>query len=51
MKGLFTLYRNFDYSDDDCKLTVLMSNEYVKFTAKFIWECFNMRHRNMYITV
>ncbi len=31
--GLFTLYPNFDYSDDEFKLTVLMSNEYVKSTA------------------
>ncbi len=48
---LFTLYPSFDYSDDDFKLTVLMSNEYVKSTAKFIWECFNIRHRNMYFMV
>ncbi len=36
LNGLFTLYPNFDYSDEECKLTVLMSNEFVKFTAKFI---------------
>ncbi len=48
LNGLFTLlYPNFDYSDDDFKLTVLISNEYVKSTAKFIWECFNVRYRNM----
>ncbi len=41
LNGLFTLYRTFDYSDE-FKLTVLMSNEYVKSTAKFIWECFNI---------
>ncbi len=51
LNGLFTLYPNFDYSDDDFKLTVLMSNEYVKSTTKFIWECFNIRRRNMYIMV
>ncbi len=51
LNGLFTIYPNFDYIDDDFKLTVLMSNEYVKFTFKFIWECFNIRHRNMYFTV
>ncbi len=51
LNGLFTLYPNFDYSDDDFKLTVLMSNEYVKSTAKLIWECFNIRRRNMYFTV
>ncbi len=51
LNGLFTLYPHFDYSDDDFKLTVLMSNEYVKSTAEFIWECFNIRHRNMYFTV
>ncbi len=45
------LYPNFDYSDDDFKLIVLMSNEYIKSTAKFIWECFNIRRRNMYIMV
>ncbi len=28
LNGLFTLYPNFDYNDDDFKLTVLMSNEY-----------------------
>ncbi len=48
---LLTLYPNFAYSDDDFKLTVLMTNEYVKSIAKFIWECFNIRCRNMYITV
>ncbi len=42
---------NFDYSDSDFQLTVLMSNDYVKSTAKFIWECFNIRHRHMYIMV
>ncbi len=36
LNGLFTLYHNFDYSDDDFKLTVLISNDYVKSTAKFI---------------
>ncbi len=51
LKWLFTLYPNFDYSDDNFKLTVLMSNKYVKSTAKFIWECFNIRLRNMYIMV
>ncbi len=49
--GLFTLYPNFDYSNGEFKLTVLMSNEYVKSIAKFIWECFNIRCRHMYITV
>ncbi len=48
---MFTLYPNFDYSADDFKLTVLMSNEYVISTNKFIWECFNIRCRNMYIMV
>ncbi len=33
--GLFTLYTNFDYNDDEFKLTVLTSNEYFKSTAKF----------------
>ncbi len=51
LNGLFTLYPNFDYSDDKFKLTVLMSNEYVKSNAKFIWGCFNIRHRNMYTMV
>ncbi len=50
LNGLFTLYPNFDYNDDDFKLIVLMSNEYVKSTATFIWECFNIGHRYMYIT-
>ncbi len=35
LNGLFTLYPDFDYSDDDFKLTVLISNEYVKSTAKY----------------
>ncbi len=43
LNGLFILYPNFDYSDDEFKLTVLMSNEYVKSTAKFIWECYKMQ--------
>ncbi len=51
LNGLFTLYPNFNYSDDEFKLTVLMSNEYVKSTAKFIWEGFNIRCRHMYIMV
>ncbi len=51
LNSLFTLYPKFDYSDDDFKLTVLMSNDYVKSTAKFIWECFNIRCRNMYFMV
>ncbi len=51
LNGLFTLYPNLYYSDDEFKLIVLMSNEYVKSTAKFIWECFNIRRSNMYITV
>ncbi len=37
--------------DDDFKLIVLMSNVYIKSTAKFIRECFNIRCRNMYIMV
>ncbi len=36
LNGMFTLYPNFDYSDDGFKLTVLISNEYVKSIAKFI---------------
>ncbi len=51
LNGLFRLYPNFDYGDDDFKLTVLLSNEYVKSTAKFNWECFNIRCRNMYFTL
>ncbi len=51
LNGLFTLDSNFDYSDDDFKLTVLMSNEYIKSIAKLIWECFNIRRRNMYFMV
>ncbi len=51
LNNLFTLYPNFDYSDDGFKLTVLISNEYVKSTAKFIWGYFNIRRRNMYIMV
>ncbi len=30
LNGFLTWIPNFDYSDDDFKLTVLMSNEYVK---------------------
>ncbi len=51
LNGVFTLYPNFDYIDDDFKLTILVSNEYVKSTAKFIWEYFNIRCRNMYVTL
>ncbi len=51
LNALFTLYTNFDSSDDEFKLTLLMSNEYGKSTAKFIWECFIMKHRHMYIMV
>ncbi len=51
LNGLFTLYPYFDYSDDDFMLTVLMSNKYVKSTAKFIWECFNISRRNTYFKV
>ncbi len=36
LNGLFTLYPNFDYSDDEFNHTVLMSNKYVKSTVKFI---------------
>ncbi len=51
LNGLFTLYPKFDYSDHDFKLIVLMLNDYVKSTAKLIWECFNIRRRNMYFMV
>ncbi len=34
---------NNDFNDDDIKLTVLMSNDYVKSITKFIRECFNIR--------
>ncbi len=51
LNGLFTLYANFDYSEDYFKLTLLMSNEYFRSTAKFIWEYLNIRCRNMYFKV
>ncbi len=35
MACLHYIYLNFDYSYDEFKLTVLMSNEYVKSTMQF----------------
>ncbi len=51
LNSLLTLYHNFYYSDDDFKFIVLMSNECVKSTAKFILGIFNIKHRKMYIMV
>ena len=49
LTGLFDRYPNFDYSNEGTKLTILMSSEYVKSTAKFIFECFDLRRKTMYI--
>ncbi len=34
--SMVIIYPNFDYSDDEFNLTVLMSNEYVKFTGNVL---------------
>ena len=33
----------FDYKTDGDKITVLMTREFVKYTAAFIWRCFDIR--------
>ncbi len=50
LNGLFTLYPNFDYSYDDFKLTVLISN--VSMLNPLLYSFGNVLiHRNVYVMV
>ena len=51
LDGLYRLHPNFAMYCDGDKLKILMSDCYIKCTAKFIWQCFEKRRHCMYNTV
>ena len=48
--NLCNMHPDFNHCTDGQKLTTLMSSEYVKATAKFIWQCYDLRRKTLYVT-
>ena len=44
-KDLYCTYPDFDYKTDGDMITILMTKEFVKYTAAFNWRCFDIRRK------
>ena len=46
---LYIKYPDFNHKTDSEKLTILMTSHLVKHTAAFIWRCFDLRRKSVFI--